>query len=130
MTEKFLEGKTAVVTGASRGLGRAMALALAGAGAGLALVGRAKDKLEETQSMVKDLGVDAEIFICDVRDESQIIQLERDVSARFGNIHILINNAGTAVRKDLADFSLDEWRLVTDTNLTGVFLRRARLFRI
>lgn len=122
MTEKVLQGKTAVVTGASRGLGRAMALALGGAGASLALVGRAKDKLVETQTMVKALGVDSEVFFCDVREEEQIAQLERDISARFGNIHILINNAGTAVRKNVADFSLDEWRLVTDTNLTGVFL--------
>ena len=49
-------------------------------------------------------------------------RLEKDVKQRFGNIHILVNNAGTAVRKNLADFNMDEWRLVTDTNLTGVFL--------
>ena len=120
MDGKFLEGKTALVTGASRGLGRAMALALGGAGARLALVGRAKDKLAETQAMAK--GIESEVYICDVREEDQIARLEKDVKQRFGNIHILVNNAGTAVRKDLVDFSMDEWRLVTDTNLTGVFL--------
>ena len=120
MNGKFLEGKTALVTGASRGLGRAMALALGGAGARLALVGRAKDKLAETQAMAK--GIESEVYICDVREEIQIDKLEKDVSKRFGNIHILVNNAGTAVRKDLVDFNMDEWRLVTDTNLTGVFL--------
>jgi len=120
MNGKFLEGKTALVTGASRGLGRAMALALGGAGARLALVGRAKDKLAETQAMAK--GIESEVFICDVREEDQIARLEKDVKKRFGNIHILVNNAGTAVRKDIVDFSMDEWRLVTDTNLTGVFL--------
>ena len=122
MNGKFLEGKTAVVTGASRGLGRAMALALGGAGARLALVGRAKDKLAETQAMAKAGSIESEVFYCDVREEEQIAALESDVSKRFGNTHILVNNAGTAVRKDVADFSLDEWRLVTDTNLTGVFL--------
>jgi 2-deoxy-D-gluconate 3-dehydrogenase len=120
MNGKFLEGKTALVTGASRGLGRAMALALGGAGARLALVGRAKDKLAETQAMAK--GIESEVYICDVREEDQIAKLEKDVKKRFGNIHILVNNAGTAVRKDIVDFSMDEWRLVTDTNLTGVFL--------
>jgi NAD(P)-dependent dehydrogenase (short-subunit alcohol dehydrogenase family) len=120
MSGKFLEGKTALVTGASRGLGRAMALALGGAGARLALVGRAKDKLAETQAMAK--GIESEVFICDVREEDQIARLEKDVKKRFGNIHILVNNAGTAVRKDIVDFNMDEWRLVTDTNLTGVFL--------
>jgi 2-deoxy-D-gluconate 3-dehydrogenase len=122
MNGKFLEGKTALVTGASRGLGRAMALALGGAGASLALVGRAKEKLDETRAMASAEGIESEIYICDVREEDQIGRLERDVSKRFGNIHILVNNAGTAVRKDVADFSLDDWRLVTDTNLTGVFL--------
>jgi NAD(P)-dependent dehydrogenase (short-subunit alcohol dehydrogenase family) len=122
MNGKFLEGKTAVVTGASRGLGREMALALGGAGATLALVGRDRAKLEETRKFAKDRGADSEIFITDVREEAQVVKLEQDVSARFGNVHILINNAGTAVRKNLADFTLDEWKLVTDTNLTGVFL--------
>lgn len=122
MDGTFLEGKTALVTGASRGLGRAMALALGGAGARLALVGRAKDKLAETQAMAKANGIESEVYICDVREEDRIARLEKDVKQRFGNIHILVNNAGTAVRKNLADFNMDEWRLVTDTNLTGVFL--------
>lgn len=122
MNGKFLDGKTAVVTGGSRGLGRAMALALGGAGARLALVGRDREKLAETQALAKDRGIESEIYICDVREESQVSKLEQDVKKRFGNVHILINNAGTAVRKNLVDFSMDEWRQVIDTNLTGVFL--------
>lgn len=122
MEGKFLQGKVAVITGASRGLGRAMALALGEAGAKLALVGRAKDKLAETQQLAKAKGAECEVFVTDVRDEGQVAKLEKDVLARFGGAHILINNAGTAVRKNLADFSLDEWKLVLDTNLTGVFL--------
>ena len=122
MNDKFLDGKTAVVTGASRGLGRAMALALGGAGAKLALVGRAQDKLSETQELAKQKKIESEIYICDVREEFQISKLEQEVKERFGNVHILINNAGTAVRKNLVDFSMDEWRQVVDTNLTGVFL--------
>jgi len=122
MNGKFLEGKTAVVTGASRGLGRAMALALGGAGAKLALVGRARDKLAETQDLAKQKKIESEVYICDVREELQIAKLEQEVKERFGNVHILVNNAGTAIRKNLVEFSMDEWRQVIDTNLTGVFL--------
>jgi NAD(P)-dependent dehydrogenase (short-subunit alcohol dehydrogenase family) len=122
MEGKFLQGKIAVITGASRGLGRAMALALGESGAKLALVGRDRTRLAETQKLTKDKGAESEVFIADVRDEAQVGKLGQDVIARFGGTHILINNAGTAVRKNVADFTLDEWRLVLDTNLNGAFL--------
>jgi NAD(P)-dependent dehydrogenase (short-subunit alcohol dehydrogenase family) len=122
MEGKFLQGKVAVVTGASRGLGRAMALALGDAGAKLALSGRNRDKLAETQQLAKQKGIESEIFIADVREEDQVAKLEKDVIARFGAAHILVNNAGTAVRKNVSDFSLEEWKLVVGTNLTGAFL--------
>lgn len=122
MEGKFLQGKVAVITGASRGLGRAMALALGDAGARLALVGRNREKLAETRKLAAEIGAESELFIADVRDEAQVAKLEKDVIARFAGAHILVNNAGTAVRKNVADFTLDEWKLVTDTNLTGVFL--------
>ena len=122
MEGKFLQGKVAVITGASRGLGRAMALALGESGAKLALVGRDKAKLAETQKLAKEKGAESEIFVADVRDEGQVEKLRQDVVTRYGGTHILINNAGTAVRKNVADFTLDEWRLVLDTNLNGAFL--------
>jgi len=122
MEGKYLQGKVAVVTGASRGLGRAMALALGETGAKLALVGRDKTKLAETRKLANEKGAESEIFVTDVREESQVAKLGQDVIARFGGTHILINNAGTAVRKTVADFTLDEWNLVLDTNLTGAFL--------
>lgn len=122
MSEQFLAGKTAVITGAGRGLGRAIALALGRGGAALALSDRDTGALDETRELAKKEGIESEAFICDVRDESAVLKLEKDVRQRFGNAHILVNNAGTAVRKNLVDFSLEEWRLVIDTNLTGVFL--------
>jgi NAD(P)-dependent dehydrogenase (short-subunit alcohol dehydrogenase family) len=64
----------------------------------------------------------AAVFTADVTDEQQVERLAGEVRARFGNVHILVNNAGTNVRKNLTDFTLDEWRRVLDTNLTGVFL--------
>jgi len=122
MSDKFLAGKVAVITGASRGIGRATALALGGAGARLALLGRAQDKLAETAERARDVGADAQTYICDVRDQAQIQKTAEAVKARFGAVHILVNNAGTAIRKNVIDFSLDEWRALIDTNITGVFL--------
>jgi NAD(P)-dependent dehydrogenase (short-subunit alcohol dehydrogenase family) len=118
----FLSGRTAVVTGASRGIGRAIALALNGAGARIALVGRNQEKLAETLSLVQAQGGDGAIFLCDVREEDKVRALAAAVVAKYGPVHILVNNAGTAIRKDVIEFSLDEWRALVDTNLTGVFL--------
>ena len=117
-----LEGKVAVITGASRGLGKAMALALAGAGVKLALVARDREKLEETAKAVAALGVSAQIFIADVTDEAQVATMAELVVSQFGRVDILINNAGVNIRKPLVEYTLEEWRKITDTNLTSVFL--------
>src|SRR5579864_2743743 len=122
MNPKSLDGKVAVITGASRGLGRAMALALGGAGAKLALVSRDRAKLEESAAEAAKVGAEAAVFPADVSDEAQVRALERDVIARFGRADILINNASIAVRKTVVDYTLDEWHSVMDTNLTSVFL--------
>lgn len=122
MSDKKLSGKTALITGASKGLGKAMALALAAEGARLALVSRNMEPLQEVAADVRALGAEAEIFQADVTDETQVAQLEKNVMARFGGLQILINNAGVNIRKPVTEFSLTEWRTVLDTNLTGVFL--------
>ena len=119
---KKLEGRVALVTGASKGLGQAMALALAAAGARLALVARSREPLEQAAAEARALGVEAEAFPADIADEAAVAQLAHDVIARFGRLDILINNAGVNVRKPLTEFTLEEWRLVLDTNLTGAFL--------
>jgi len=99
-----------------------MAGALASAGASLALVGRDADQLDQTLAQAPEAGADAESFITDVADEAQVKALEEKVVARFGKVDILINNAGMNLRKNLIDFTLDEWMLVTNTNLTSAFL--------
>jgi NAD(P)-dependent dehydrogenase (short-subunit alcohol dehydrogenase family) len=109
-----------VVTGASRGLGRAMAVELGAAGAKLALVGRDRAKLEETAAEVP--GAETEVFLADVTDEAQVRKLEQGVRERFGRVDILVNNAGMNIRKPLVEYTLDEWNTVLDTNLTSVFL--------
>lgn len=122
MNDKFLTGRVAVITGGNRGIGRATALALAGAGAKIAVAGRNQDKLAETAAMLKAAGADFATFTCDVREEAQVKKLAEDVVAKFGKVHILVNNAGTAIRKNVIDFTMDEWRSLTDTNITGVWL--------
>ncbi len=118
----FLSGKTAVVTGASRGLGRAIAVALGAEGVRVALVARDAGKLEETAGAVRAVGGEAAVFTADLTREDQVAQLERDVLARFGTVQILVNNAGVNLRKPLVDFTLDEWHGVMDGNLTSAFL--------
>jgi NAD(P)-dependent dehydrogenase (short-subunit alcohol dehydrogenase family) len=121
-----LSGKTALITGASKGLGKAMAQALAAAGATVALVSRDASKLTDVQSEIRNDGGKAEVFVADVSSEAQVDQLETEVSTRLGKVQILINNAGINVRKNLTDFSLDEWQSVINTNLTSVFLMSRR----
>jgi len=122
MSDKKLDGKVAVITGASRGLGKAMALALGAAGASIALVSRNIEQLNQVGRAVKDAGGEARVFQADVSEEDQVRKLERDVLGAFGKVHILINNAGINIRKPLVEFTLEEWRRVLDTNLTSVFL--------
>jgi NAD(P)-dependent dehydrogenase (short-subunit alcohol dehydrogenase family) len=122
MGDKKLNGKVAVISGASRGLGRAMALALAGEGASIALVARHPEALGEAEQAVENAGGPARAFEADVSQEDQVRKLEHDVVAAFGKVDILINNAGTNIRKPVVEYTLDEWRHVVDTNLTSVFL--------
>src|SRR5579864_1460157 len=102
-----LAGRVAVITGASRGLGKAMALALAEAGARIALVSRNREKLDAVAGEVRNLGQEAEVFCADVGDEPQVLRLEREVIARFGRVDILINNAGIVLRKPIVDEDVD-----------------------
>jgi NAD(P)-dependent dehydrogenase (short-subunit alcohol dehydrogenase family) len=122
MSDQRLSGKTAVITGASKGLGKAMALALGGAGARLALVSRNKEQLQAVAAEVRHAGAVAEVFVADVTREADVQRLAGEVAARVGGAQILINNAGINIRKPVTDFTLDEWRTVLDTNLTGAFL--------
>ncbi len=120
--EKKLQGRVALITGASKGLGKAMALALAGAGAKLALVSRNQEQLNAVAKEAQADGGAAKVFVADVTREDQVARVEREVMAAYGGVQILINNAGINVRKTLTEFTLDEWNSVIDTNLTSVFL--------
>ena len=119
MKTKELTDKIALVTGASKGLGKAIAVALAEAGATVALVSRDKTLLAEVAGKI---GKRAAVFPTDVSDEAAVLALEKAVIARFGKLHILVNNAGINLRKPVTDFTLTEWNRIQTTNVTSAFL--------
>jgi NAD(P)-dependent dehydrogenase (short-subunit alcohol dehydrogenase family) len=121
MTQFDLTGKIAVVTGASRGLGRTFARALARAGADVAVTSRDEAALAETCRELEALGRRAVPLVLDVRNERSIRAMADAAHAAFGQIHILVNNAGCNVRKRALDVTWDDWNLVVDTNLRGPF---------
>jgi NAD(P)-dependent dehydrogenase (short-subunit alcohol dehydrogenase family) len=122
MDNRPLHQKTALITGASKGLGKAMALSLAEAGADLILVSRDLPKIEAVADSLRAAGGKAAAFQTDVTSEEQVRRLEHQIERQFGKIQILINNAGINNRKPVTDFTLAEWREVLDTNLTSAFL--------
>jgi NAD(P)-dependent dehydrogenase (short-subunit alcohol dehydrogenase family) len=116
-----LSGKTAVVTGASRGLGQYLARALARAGADLVVTARNADDCDEFVSEVEAIGRRVTALSLDVRDQTSIESFAEAAAEAAGRIHILVNNAGCNVRKPSVDISWDDWNLVLDTNLRGTF---------
>ncbi len=123
MAERVLQGKVALITGAGRGIGRAVALAYAREGASLALCSRTEKELEETEKGVAELGAASLIQTCDV---SQVEDVERFVERAvgvFGRLDVLVNNAGVAHRAvSLSELAPDEWDSVLATNLRGAWL--------
>jgi NAD(P)-dependent dehydrogenase (short-subunit alcohol dehydrogenase family) len=118
-----LHGRTALITGASKGLGKAMALALAEEGAGIALVSRDGAKLNEVAEEIRSRRARAECFVADVSDETQVARVREEFTAKLGDaLHILINNAGINIRKPVTEFTLAEWNSVMNTNVTSAFL--------
>lgn len=103
-------------------MGRAMAIALAGAGVNIALVSRDREKLEAVAAEVKAAGSEAAVFVADVAKEEDVARLPGEIKSALGGADILINNAGINIRKNLTDFTLEEWKSVQDTNVTSVFL--------
>jgi NAD(P)-dependent dehydrogenase (short-subunit alcohol dehydrogenase family) len=117
-----LTGRTAVITGGSRGLGEAMAKALAQAGAQIALVARDVERLEKVRDAIAEQGGTAAYFTADVTREKDVADAAASIQERFGHPQILINSAGINIRKNLVDFSLEEFRSVIDASLTSTFL--------
>ncbi len=116
-----LNGKVAIVTGTSRGLGQYFGRALAKAGADLVITSRRTDTLEEFRREVEALGRRALPLELDVRDAASIHRMVEAAHASYGKIDILVNNAGCNIRKPALEVTWDDWNLVLDTNLRGSF---------
>ena len=114
-----LTGKHALVTGSTRGIGRAIAEALAGAGARVAVVGRDKARAQEAASAI---GNGAVGFACDMSDVAQVVALIEDVEGTFCGIDILVNNAGLTRDNIMLRLKDEDWDAVIDTNLRGAFV--------
>ncbi|MGF0538956.1 SDR family oxidoreductase [Agrobacterium sp. ES01] len=116
-----LNGKTALVTGSSRGLGHAIAIGLSQAGARVVLNGVNAERLEAVAESLKAEGHDVLSQAFDVTDEDDVIACFERLDAAGVNVDIIVNNAGIQLRKPLVELQADEWRRVIDTNLTSAF---------
>lgn len=116
-----LTGQVAVVTGTSRGLGQYFARALARAGADLVLTSRHRETLAPFAAEIEALGRRAVCLELDVTNQESIEKMVRDAEAAYGQLHILINNAGCNRRKPALDITWDDWNTVLETNLRGSF---------
>lgn len=116
-----LNGKTALVTGASSGLGKRFALTLAVAGADIVLAARRTDRLEALAKEIEDLGRNAYVVALDVTDNVSIQEAVSQAAELSGKIDILVNNAGVAVTEPALEQTEENWDFVLDTNLKGAF---------
>ena len=116
------EGKVALVTGASRGIGFAIARSLAGLGAKVALCARNPERLEKAAASLKNTGANVVPIPADVRNANDIASLVRSTEQSLGAIEILVNNAGIGVLAPIHEASEADWDSILDTNLKAVFL--------
>lgn len=113
------KGKNALVTGSSGGIGKAVAIALAREGANIILASRNVKNMEAVTKEIESSGQKAAAIQCDVSVDESVAAMKDKALEAFGNIDILINNAGVGIRGSLEDVSLDDWRDIINTNLMG-----------
>ncbi len=121
MADDSIAGKRALITGASRGIGRSTALALAQAGVDVALAARGTDDLETVAAEIRALGRNAAVISCDVADGAQVQQMVEAARSQLGGIDILVNNAGSALSAKFLDHPDELWHRLLALNLTGVY---------
>lgn len=117
-----LSGRVALVTGGNGGIGLSMAEGMADAGSAIMVAGRNTEKNAAAVAKLKAMGVDADSVVVDVADAASCEAMVAATLKRFGRIDCLVNNAGTAIRKQPEDYSLAEWQEVLTTNLTSAFV--------
>jgi len=117
-----LNGRVALVTGGSRGLGLQMAEALGEMGARLALAARKKDELDEAVAHLKQRGIEATAWVCDIGKRERIAPMVEQILAKLGKVDILVNNAGATWGAPAEDHPIEGWDKLVNLNLTGTFL--------
>jgi gluconate 5-dehydrogenase len=117
-----LKGKTALVTGGSRGLGLQMAEALGEMGARIAITARKKDELDEAVSRLSKQGISAKAYVCDIGRREAIVPAAEQILRDFGKVDILVNNAGATWGAPAEDHPLEAWDKLVNVNLTGAFV--------
>lgn len=121
-TLEFLSGKAAVVTGGTKGIGRAIAEALLGAGAQVMITARHGDEVKRVvEALRHTAGERIRGQACDLRHPERVVQLMAEAETAFGRLDILINNAGVGIFEFAEKLSFDQWQQVIETNLSGVF---------
>ena len=121
MAKSQVNGKTAVITGASHGLGRAIALKLAALGAHTALLARRPDPLKEVALAIRARGGKASTYSCDVSDSAHVRATADRIKDEFGSVEILVNNAGIPAPRSFEETDVADWDAVIGVNLSGVF---------
>ena len=116
-----IKDRVAVVTGATRGIGRVIAIKLAEAGAKVAVLGRDENKANNVKAEIEKLGGKAEVFLGDIFDDKECKRIADEVNARFGQLDILVNCAGALTSTKVDDISRAEWDKILGVNLTGTF---------
>src|SRR5665648_419234 len=116
-----LEGKTALVTGSTRGLGHAFALALAEAGADIVVVGRDETAAQSVARQIESLGREALVVITDVTSRDSVTDMTAAALDRFGAIDVLVNNAGACIHRPALEVTPEEWAYVMNTNVTALW---------
>ncbi|RLQ95151.1 SDR family NAD(P)-dependent oxidoreductase [Falsibacillus albus] len=117
-----LKGKSAIVTGAGRGIGRAIAIGMAEAGADVALLARTEGDLMETASHIEKMGRTALVLPTDVTSREEVRKAIDQTAETFGRIDVLVNNAGMNIRSRALEVSDEEWEKIMDTNLKSAFM--------
>jgi NAD(P)-dependent dehydrogenase (short-subunit alcohol dehydrogenase family) len=121
MSRFDLTGRTAVVTGATRGLGRAFARALAEAGADIVAVGRDEVAAAEVEQELADIGRRSQTVIADITSRPEVERVLAAAVAQFGAVDVLVNNAGTCIHRPALEVTDEEWRRVLDVNLDALW---------
>jgi 3-oxoacyl-[acyl-carrier protein] reductase len=116
-----LKGKKAIITGGSRGLGKATALAFAKEGIDVAIIGRNENSLQETVAEIKALGVNATYAMFNISNYEEVQKGIKQIITAFGSVDILVNNAGVAAFGSLNDMKVDQWSEIIQTNVMGMY---------